>query len=149
MEGNRDMPQIGYKDIVQTLANQSTLNALDEECSSMDSEDENASSPTKKLSILTDARHCWRKNAKFSDVVAMGSNTHKILKVETISKEDEISSQKHELFGTKKLYEYFDQQGVHIVKHNHDNNAFQLPKLLMKRDNPPLILGTHGMPLKD
>ena len=123
LEGNRDMSIVGYKDIVKRLADESTTDALEEEIASNISHDENETVLHQKLSILTDTQHCWRKNAKFSDIVAMGANTHKILKIVTVSKEEEISSQKHELLGIKKMYEYFDQKECHIEKHSHDNNA--------------------------
>ena len=55
------------------------------------------------ITILTDARHCWRKNAKFSDVVCIGNATHKVLKISTITKENDPSSQRHELIGVKKI----------------------------------------------
>ena len=112
----------GYNCVVKNLSKESTDNAIREETLLTEMENEDPNVP-KGLSIYTDARHCWRKNAKFSDIVAMGQRTHKILRVETVSKQDEICSQKHELLGTKRIYQYFDEQNVQIEKHEHDNNA--------------------------
>ena len=75
------------------------------------------------LAILTDARHCWRKNARFSDVVCIGSRTHTVLCVQTISKNDDMCSQQHELIGVKPIYDYLDAHTWGVRKHAHDNNA--------------------------
>ena len=55
------------------------------------------------ISILTDARHCWRKNAKFSDRAFLGQQTHKVLRIETVTKSGEKCSQKHEMVDVKRF----------------------------------------------
>jgi len=47
----------------------------------------------KGIEILSDARHCWRKDARFSDVACIENKTDKVLKVETVYKRDDRSSQ--------------------------------------------------------
>jgi hypothetical protein len=60
------------------------------------------------ISILTDARHGGRRNAKDTNVVCIGHETHKVLKEQHVTKEDDECTQRHELLGTKKLYSFFD-----------------------------------------
>ena len=62
------------------------------------------------------------KNAKFSDVVCIGNATHRVLKISTITKENDPCSQRHELIGVKNIYEYFDDKNCPIDIHAHDNN---------------------------
>ena len=51
------------------------------------------------ISILTDAHYCWRKNARFSDIVCMGQHYHKVIQLETISEADDQCTQCHEMLG--------------------------------------------------
>jgi hypothetical protein len=78
------------------------------------------------ICIISDARHGCRKNSYHSDVMALGHLTHRVLAHAQVTKQDERSSQKHEVFGTKKLYECFQQKGVRVVRHGHDRNAGKL-----------------------
>ena len=73
--------------------------------------------------ILSDARHCWRKNAVFSDIVCIGNITHRIVRIETVTKADDLCSQRHEMLGVKRIYEHFDSQNISVERHGHDNNA--------------------------
>ena len=75
------------------------------------------------------------KNAKYSDVVCIGNATHKVLKISTIIKENDPSSQRHELIGVKKNYEYFDHKNCPIDIHAHDNNN-QITKFVCEERNP-------------
>ncbi|CAC5391380.1 unnamed protein product [Mytilus coruscus] len=79
------------------------------------------------IDIVTDARHGTRKNSMYTDVVCLGARTHTVLRVETISKVDCTSAQKHELIGTERIYEYFknlrDDYEVKIRVHCHDRNT--------------------------
>ena len=63
----------------------------------------------------------------FTDVVCLGARTHKVLRVETVSKIDCPSSQKHELIGTERIYNYFkdlkNEFEVKIRVHCHDRNT--------------------------
>jgi hypothetical protein len=93
------------------------------------------------ITIQTDARHGWRKNSKQTDVVAIGDNTHKVLNVEIVTREDDRCSQRHELIGTKRLYEYFDTcmdgAGVHVKMHVHD--AAASVNAWLRKDQPNTI----------
>lgn len=80
------------------------------------------------IDILTDARHGTRKNSYHTDVVCIGANTHRVLKTVHVTKKDSQSSQKHELIGTQKLYDYFDRyiykdKSIQVRLHCHDKNA--------------------------
>ena len=79
------------------------------------------------ITIVTDARHGHRRNANDCDVVAIGALTHKVIKTIHVTKDDDPCSQRHEMYGTQKLYEHFDTclggDGVHIRCHGHDANA--------------------------
>jgi hypothetical protein len=55
--------------------------------------------------------------------VCIGQNTHKVLQLETISKDDDNISQRHELIGVKRIYEKFDEKVIPVRQHAHDNNA--------------------------
>ena len=85
-----------YGEVVEKLIVTSQDDALLEEMAATSLKCEGVA---EGIDILTDARHCWRKNARFSDIVCIGDKTHKVLKVETVSKEDKRCSQKHELLG--------------------------------------------------
>lgn len=85
------------------------------------------------MSIETDARHACRKNSYHSDVVALGQKTHKVVGIVHVTKNDEISSQKHEVVGTKKLYEYFDAKGIQLKDHAHDRNT-SVNKIIRERN---------------
>ena len=75
------------------------------------------------IGIMTDARHCWRRNAQFSDIVCIGDLSHKVLRVETISKDEDPCSQRHELAGVDKIYKYLDENDCPVLIHAHDNNS--------------------------
>ena len=74
------------------------------------------------IDIKTDARHGWRKNAKDTSVVCIGDRSHKVLRHEYITKEDDHVTQRHEKIGTERIYDYFDQNEVPIRIHTHDRN---------------------------
>lgn len=109
-----------YIDTVTELKQQSFEDSVLEEIAA---EEFYSESGEDGINILSDARHCWRKNARFSDVVCIGQRTHKVLFAATISKEDDFITQRHELIGVKRIYEYFDNQAVQVKNHAHDNNA--------------------------
>jgi len=75
------------------------------------------------ITILSDARHGWRKkNTRHSDVIPLGLKTHKVVGSVVVTKNDDNYSQRHELFGVKKLYEHFDGCDVNVNIHGHDRN---------------------------
>ncbi|KAL8567245.1 hypothetical protein ACOMHN_023288 [Nucella lapillus] len=77
---------------------------------------------TDGISILTDAWHATSKNARFTDMVCLGAETPKVLRVETVSRADDPCAQRHELLGTQRgVYWYIEEQeggSVHIGCHN-------------------------------
>ena len=75
---------------------------------------ENRCSGASGLRIITDARHACRKNSYHTDVVTLGYETHRVVHYERITKEQERSPQKHEAFGTRKMYESFHQRGIQV-----------------------------------
>ena len=111
-----------YSAVVKKAANESIQEALHEEIAATAVTVVTAEEIHDGIGIVTDARHCWRKNAKFSDVVCLGDQTHKILNIQTVSRADDPSSQRHELIGVKKIYEYFDNQDCPVKYHAHDRN---------------------------
>lgn len=108
-----------YLAVAQSLSLESTVDALQEEIAW----EEMCGGAQDGINIVTDARHCWRKNARFSDVVCLGQKTNKVIRVETISKKDDTCSQRHELVGVKRIYDYLDKQQCPVKTHAHDNNA--------------------------
>ena len=85
-------------------------------------ESENNKTEYRGISILTDARHGWRKNASQTDVVCIGLKSHKVLTDEIITKSDDHVAQS---IGTERLYDHFDNHPdgpVYIDVHTHDRN---------------------------
>ena len=75
------------------------------------------------IDIITDARHGTRKNSAYSDVIALGGTTHKVVSAQVISKQDDPISQRHELVGVKKMYQEFETKNVSVRIHGHDRNS--------------------------
>ncbi|XP_070556938.1 uncharacterized protein [Ptychodera flava] len=75
------------------------------------------------IDIMSDARHGTRKNSKNTDVVILGDISHKCIHKEVITKEDDSCTQRHEMVGMRKFYNWADEKGVPIIVHGHDNNA--------------------------
>ena len=67
-----------------------------------------------KLAIASDARHACRKNSYHSDVVALGYKTHRVVHYEHVTKRMEPSSQKHEAYGVRRMYESFRRRGIKV-----------------------------------
>ena len=72
---------------------------------------------------MTDARHGTRKNARQTDVICLGNSTQKVVAYHVVTSEDDPVAQRHELLGTKKIYQELTEKGVSIRRHAHDNNA--------------------------
>ncbi|CAH1242323.1 Hypp6578 [Branchiostoma lanceolatum] len=118
-----------YSEVVSEFAEESTALALKEETGiqvMVDGDD------FAGISVMSDARHCWRKNAFFSDVAFLGDRTHRVIKVITVSRDEEQYSQNHELLGTQKFYDWADANAVNILVHAHDNNK-SINKLVVDR----------------
>lgn len=94
-----------YSRAVDNLKRESISAALDVETNS---------SGANGLRITTDARHACRKNSYHTDVVALGYETHRVVHYEHVTKLEERSSQKHEAFGTRRMYESFNQRQIQV-----------------------------------
>lgn len=111
-----------YAQAVQDEKNTSCDNALREEIGSSEQDDG-------AISILTDARHGCRRNAKDTNVVCIGDSTHKVIREEHVTRTDDQCTQRHELLGTRRLYYYFDSDipsvggPVRVHIHAHDRNS--------------------------
>ncbi|CAC5417872.1 unnamed protein product [Mytilus coruscus] len=89
------------------------------------------------VDIMTDARHACRKNSFNSDITALGQITHKVLSYQHVTKRLERCSQKHELYGTKKLYEDLESKTVNVRCHSHDRNSSI--SSFIEKDKPNVI----------
>ena len=116
-----DIEQIYYK-ATEDTANESIEDALNMEIGQAVA---NVPDPSEfsGINIITDARHGTRKNSAYSDVIALGGTTHKVVSAQVISKQDDPISQRHELIGVKKMYQEFDEKNVSINIHGHDRNS--------------------------
>lgn len=79
--------------------------------------------PINGIDIMTDARHGHRRNAKDTSVVALGARTHKVLVHEHVTKTDDPVTQRHELLGTKRVYEHLNDRDIYVRVHTHDMNT--------------------------
>ena len=75
------------------------------------------------VDIATDARHSTRKNSQFTDVVCVGYKTKKVIDNKVVSRGDDPCAQRHELIGTKTVYNSLQDKGVNVRRHVHDRNA--------------------------
>ena len=66
------------------------------------------------INILTDVRHGTRRNSKYTDIICIGTESHKVLRIETITRADKPCAQKHELVGTNKIYDYLKIKKVAV-----------------------------------
>ncbi|KAK3099354.1 hypothetical protein FSP39_003212 [Pinctada imbricata] len=74
------------------------------------------------IDIITDARHGWRKNAYDTSVVAIGERTSKVISCQHISKNDDRVTQRHEMIGTRRVYQKLAEGDVSVRVHTHDRN---------------------------
>ena len=79
--------------------------------------------PINGIDIMTDARHGHRRNAKDTSVVALGARTNKVLVHEHVTKTDDPVTQRHELIGTKRMYNHLADNDMHVRVHTHDMNT--------------------------
>ena len=94
-----------------------------ESCNQAIIEEKASCSSEEGVTIITDARHGWRKNAKDTDVVCIGYNTHKVLCNSHVTWADDRCTQRHELLGTKRIYNHLEMKGEKVSAHAHDSNA--------------------------
>lgn len=112
-----------YCDATEELAKESVTEARQEEEVLSIQEAEENDIEYEGINIITDARHATRRNAKQSDIIALGNKTHRVVGAITVTKDDDSVSQRHELYGVKQLYEGFEDYGMTINIHGHDRNA--------------------------
>ena len=84
------------------------------------------------INILTDTTTCGtRRNSKYTDVVCIGAESYRVLRVETVTRADVPCAQKHKLLGTtEKNYIYIydsylethEGGSVSVRVHCHDKN---------------------------
>lgn len=94
----------------------------------------------KGISIMTDARHEWRKNAAQSGIIALGMKTYKVVGAVPTTREDDPISQRHELLGSRKLYEQFESKDINIGVHGHDRNSSLNKYLILEQ---PMVINTN------
>lgn len=75
------------------------------------------------ISVMSDARHGWRKNAKDTSVVVIGDNSHKVLCHEHVTKADDPITQRHEKLGTKNVLDKFEEKNIGVNLWIHDRNT--------------------------
>lgn len=124
-----------YCDATEVLTKESITEARQEEEISSIQEAEENGIEYGGINIITDARHSTRRNAKQSDIIALGNKTHRVVGAVTVTKDDDSISQCHELYGVKKLYKDFEDYGLTINIHGHDRNASVNKYLRTSRPN--------------
>ena len=70
--------------------------------------------------------HATHKNSKYTDVICLGSNSHKVLHYETVTRGDDPCVLKHESLGTQRIYNHPESQengNVYICVHCRGQNA--------------------------
>jgi hypothetical protein len=107
-----------YCEQVNVEKNSSCEIALTEEIGSCDIDEMGEG-----IDIITDARHSTRRNSRYTDVVCVGFSNGKVLENKVVCRNEDPSAQRHELLGTKAIYNKFDTKGVKIRRHVHDRNA--------------------------
>jgi hypothetical protein len=75
------------------------------------------------ISLMSDARHGWRKNAKDTSVVVIGDTSHKVIRHEHITKKDDPITQRHEHLGTERALNKLKDKNVNINIWTHDRNT--------------------------
>ena len=75
------------------------------------------------ITVMSDARHGWRKNAQDSNIVAMGGESHTVIFHEHVTKADDPISQRHEALGTKKILDKLEETGIDVKMWVHDMNV--------------------------
>ncbi len=75
-----------------------------------------------RIDIESDARHGWRENKKDTSVVCLGQMTHKVLRHEHVTKRDDLVTQRHEVIGVARMYNYLEEQGTQVNVHARDRN---------------------------
>ena len=100
---------------------------------------------------MTDARRGWRMNSKDTNVMCIGLKTHRVLKAIHVTRQEETCAQKHEIYGTRKIYEYFesceDGCGVDLGVHSHDRNM-SVNKIIREEQLTTLNQNDNDMQLK-
>jgi hypothetical protein len=75
------------------------------------------------ITVMSDARHSCRRNAKDTSVVIIGDKSHKVLQHQLVTKADDPVTQRHETVGTKKVLDNFQEKNIAIHMWIHDRNV--------------------------
>ncbi|XP_077862653.1 LOW QUALITY PROTEIN: uncharacterized protein LOC144344647 [Saccoglossus kowalevskii] len=101
--------------IISTLAEESRNDALLQEIAYDDNR-------RGGIDVMSDARHSTRKNAKQSEIVFLGDRTHKCIYKTVVTRNDDTCSQRHEMAGVRRFYQWADNKDVPIIVHAHDRS---------------------------
>ena len=104
-----------YSERVKALAKESTQDAFLEEIVTYEDMD--------GINILTNAHYATRKNSKYTDVICLGANSHKVLHYKTVTRGDDPCAQRHKSLSTQGIYDHLENQengSVHIRVQCHD-----------------------------
>ena len=75
---------------------------------------------TAPVDILTDAKHCTRKNSRKTDFICIGYNTKRVISYKTVTSEDDQIAQRHEKLGTVDIYSTLGSDNFAVQKYSHD-----------------------------
>jgi hypothetical protein len=67
-----------YAGVVDVMAHESVVHAIHDEVAATTHGNDEDCEPSKSMAIQTDARHATRKNARYTDHIALGQITHKV-----------------------------------------------------------------------
>ena len=112
----------GYTGHIMTNICKSISDEVNNSCSKALAEEVEKNENDNTVDIITDARHSTRKNSKFTDVPVLGYITNKVIDYEIVTRNDDTCAQRHELFGTKIIYNKLKTKGIKIRRHVHDKN---------------------------
>ena len=107
----------GYNEVIEEVYQQSLTDSMADEISHI--EDLKSGG----ITVMSDARHGWRKNSKDTSVVVIGDKCHKVLAHQLVTKADDPCSQRHETLGTKAVMDQFEEKGIMVDMWVHDRNV--------------------------
>jgi phosphopantetheine adenylyltransferase len=74
------------------------------------------------------------KNAQDTSVIAIGERSRKVLNYVHVTKAEDPVTQRHEVIGTRKIYEDLDSRDISVNMHTHDRNM-AINKLVREREH--------------
>ena len=97
----RQTAAVTVSNVIGLITRQSVQNALVEEI---------VTSGEDGISVMIDTRHHCRKNSYHTDHEALGTNTHKVINMQHITRDEERSTQGHETVGCELMYSKFEKK---------------------------------------